>query len=706
MADEDKPDFVPSELDVSPTGPTREGLWSRLRRRLIGQPRDVRDPHMHHKLSLIALLAWVGLGADGLSSSAYGPDEAYRALDPHYSVAILVALATALTVVVISYSYSKIVEHFPHGGGGYVVATQLLGPAPGVVSACALLVDYVLTVTVSIASAGDAVFSLLLQAGLDPGSVLAWKLPAEFGMIVLMSLLNLRGVKESVRPLVPIFVIFLVSHVVLILGAMLSHAGAVPQVSGRIANDLSDSMRTLGTFGFFVLFVRAYSMGAGTYTGIEAVSNGLPLLREPVVATGKRTMLYMAVSLAFMAAGLLFCYVLISVRTVPGQTLNAVLARGFAGRWSLWGMPVGLWFVAIVLFSEAMLLLAAAQAGFISGPRVMTNMARDSWLPHKFASLSDRLTMQNGVLVMGVSAAAILAYTGGSIHTLVIMYSINVFITFSLSQLGMSRFWIRDRKIRRRWGRNLAVHVVAFVLCAGILAIMCVEKFAEGGWMTLLITSLCVVGCFAIRRHYHAVRRRIQRIDELFARIRLDPLKSVSPDAKLTGIVLASHFGGLGIHSILSVLRLFPSAFRELVFVSVGVIDAGISKGVDHVAELEERTRSMLKKYEDLFAQLGLKTASAYRIGTDIVSEACQLCTDAAKEREQSVVIAGEVVFEDPKWYHFFLHNQTAYAIQRRLRHAGLPMIIQPIRLSLHDRSTPTRAKSIARRGADERENE
>src|SRR5213594_93028 len=181
---------------------------TRLWRRLFGAPRDVQDPGIFHKISLIALLAWVGLGADGLSSSAYGPAEAFKNLvarnpltgrmEGQWYLAIFLALATATTVFIISYAYSRVIEQFPHGGGGYVVATKLLGKQAGVVSGGALLVDYVLTITVSIAAAGDALFSLLPQRWIDWKHIAAVKLTVEAGFIVILLILNLRGVKESV----------------------------------------------------------------------------------------------------------------------------------------------------------------------------------------------------------------------------------------------------------------------------------------------------------------------------------------------------------------------------------------------------------------------------------------------------------------------------------------------------------------------------
>src|SRR5438067_9002768 len=165
----------------------------RLRRIVIGKARDVSDPEIFHHTTLIAFLAWVGLGADGLSSSAYGPEEAYKALGPHTHLAIILAAMTAITIAVISTAYANLIEYFPGGGGGYLVATKLLGNRIGVVSGCALLVDYVLTITVSIANGCDQIWSFL------PLSFVHYKLIAEIAIIIFLVVLNLRGVKESVN---------------------------------------------------------------------------------------------------------------------------------------------------------------------------------------------------------------------------------------------------------------------------------------------------------------------------------------------------------------------------------------------------------------------------------------------------------------------------------------------------------------------------
>ncbi|MBI2083596.1 MAG: APC family permease [Deltaproteobacteria bacterium] len=653
-------------------------IWNRLRHWIIGPAKDLHDPHITHKLSLIAFLAWVGLGADGLSSSAYGPEEAYRQLGNHTYLALPLFLAMATTVFIISYAYSRIIEHFPVGGGGYVVATQLLGKSAGVVSGSALLVDYILTITVSIAGGGDALFSLL------PLSLHQYKLPTEYFAILLLILLNLRGVKESVTFLVPLFLIFVFSHLFLIGGGVVSHLLDLPQVVGEVQSGFSTGMAQVGGWGLFLIFLRAYSLGGGTYTGIEAVSNGIGIFREPKVETGKRTMLYMAISLAVTAAGLLLCFMLVDIVPVAGQTLNAALAYNLAGNITLYGAPVGSWFVMITMFSEALLLLVAAQTGFIDGPRVMSNMAIDSWLPRRFATLSDRLSMQNGVLLMGVASILLLGYTQGSIQTLVVMYSVNVFLTFSLSQMGMVRFWLRSRHTQPAWKRDIIIHGIGLILCLSILIVMIVEKFGQGAWITALITCLCIAICFAIRRHYRGVVSLIREVDKIFEDIppeELLPKKVIPFDPKQpTAVILVNGYTGLGVHIFLTVLRQFREIFKNVVFMSVGVIDSSMFKAGGHyVEELENETKQALEHYVHLANDLGIPAETAYRIGTDVVDDASELCIELSKKYERPIFFAGEIVFHQPKWYHRLLHNYTPYAIQRRIRLAGLTLMILPM---------------------------
>ncbi len=662
--------------------------WTRrLKRFLIGEKRELR-PGVFQKVSLIAFLAWVGLGADGLSSSAYGPEEAFKALGQHFYLAVGLALATACTVFVISWAYSRIIEQFPLGGGGYVVASRLLGRPAGVVSGSALVIDYVLTISVSVAAGANAVFSLLPPAW-SHGSAegMSIKLLVEFLAITLLIILNLRGVRESVITLAPIFLAFLVGHAILIGGVIVSRMHEVPLVVQEVRDGFAQGFRPppwgLGLMGMLALFARAYSMGGGTYTGIEAVSNGLSIMREPKVQTGKRTMALMAVSLAVTAAGLIISYLLVQALPVEGKTMNAVLAEKFAGGFKFGGPGLGTGFVLFILVSEALLLFVAAQTGFIDGPRVMANMAVDSYLPHRFSQLSDRLTMHYGVLLMGGASLVSLLYTRGDVTHLVVMYSINVFLTFSLSQLGMCRYWIRERKRHSNWRKYIRVHLLGLVLCVFILIMTIYEKFGQGGWITLVATGGLIALCFRIRSHYQKVQRNLERLDEILGELPITEHRPPPPldPAAPTAVLLVGSYAGLGIHSLLSIHRLFPGYFKNFVFVSVGVIDSATFTNVEAVDEVRERTEASLKRYVELATRLGLPADDRMTIGTEAVSAAVDICKEIAKEFPRSIFFAGKLVFEEEHWYQRVLHNETAYQLQRRLQFAGLNAMVLPVRI-------------------------
>jgi len=650
------------------------GIGDKIKRTLIGKPRNIKDPSIFHKLALIPILAWIGLGADGLSSASYGPEEAFKALGKHTYLALALALATALTVFIISYAYSRIIEYFPSGGGGYIVATHTLGEKAGVLSGSALLVDYMLTITVSIVSCGDALFSFL------PITWQPYKTVFEVGAILFLVVINLRGIKESVTMLAPIFMTFVATHVLMIGYGILSHIGQVSAVAQQIQGDYKAGLVSLGGWGMLFLFLRAFSMGGGTFTGIEAVSNGLQILREPRVQNGKRTMVYLAASLAVTAGGILVCYLLLGVSPVAGKTLNAVLAgKVFSG----WG--IGSFLALITILSEGALLLVGAQTGFVDGPRVMGNMAVDYWFPHRFASLSSRLTMQNGVLLMGGSAILLLIYSRGRISTLVVMYSINVFLTFSLSELGMSRFFIKNRRKEPHWKKHLPVHLTGLTLCLTILIVTTLEKFAQGGWLTLVITSVVVILCYLIKGHYNKVRTGVRELDDMLVAIPHKGTYNTDPaDAKdMTAIQLVSGYNGFGVHTFLSIIRGFPGLYKNFVFISISEVDAGAFKGSEAVSCLDGSTCDALKKYVDLARRLGFPAESRHDMGIDVVETASALCQSVAREFPKSTVFAGQTVFHRPGIVNRILHNETAFAIQQELRWKGITTVILPIRINI-----------------------
>jgi amino acid transporter len=655
----------------------------RLKTVLIGKSRDLSDKGIFHKLSLIAFFAWVGLGADGLSSSCYGPEEAFKALNGHIYLSLLVAAASVVTVFVISASYSQIIELFPTGGGGYLVASKLLSPGAGVVSGSALLIDYVLTITLSVASGADALFSLL------PASGLHYKLTVEIAGVCLLTLLNLRGAKEAVLPWVPIFIMFVLTHAFVIGYALCTHLGNIGEVWHNASTDVAATHSQLGWLGMILLVLRAYSMGAGTYTGIEAVSNGLPILREPRVQTGKRTMRYMAVSLSVTVAGLLVAYLFFQVTPQEGKTLNAVLFEQLTASWP---HGLALAFILVTLASEAALLFVAAQTGFLDGPRVLANMALDRWFPTRFATLSDRFVTHNGILLMGGCSLILMAASRGSVDFLVVLYSINVFITFSLSQLGMVRHWWAKRVEVADWQRKISVNGVGFLLTMFILITLSVVKFFEGGWITLVVTGLLVAAAVLIKRHYNQTALDLRHLDELAAVVDMDkaaagrpasdsqPPPELDPKAK-TAVVLVNGFNGLGLHTLFAVLRMFPGVFRNFVFVQVGVVDAGNFKGADEVENLKRHIQSGNQRYVDYLQSRGLSAEAVAAVGIDVVQKASELAPVILQRFPNAIFFGGQLVFRHETFFTRFLHNYAVFSLQRRFYQQGLPLLILPIRV-------------------------
>jgi hypothetical protein len=367
--------------------------------------------------------------------------------------------------------------------------------------------------------------------------------------------------------------------------------------------------------------------------------------------------------------------------------MNWVLFDALFGHWRVGGVAVGTALVLTLLVAEAALLFVGAQTGFLDRPRVLGNMALDSWMPHRFSQLSDRLVTKNGVFLMGLAAIAALLYTRGNITMLVVMYSINVFLTFSLTELGMARHWIVDRHKEPRWKSQLSIHGTGLVMCLTILGITLYEKFAEGGWMTSLVTSATIFVCFLIRRHYESVQRDLKRLDDVLVPVAPIPVAKNAIEAldhKLpTAILTVDRFSGYGIHQILSIHTLFPNYYKNFVFVSVAVVDSGNFKGSDEMGHLEADARQNLEKYVAWCRAQGWNAGYRLAIATEAVEKVVEICKELRQEFPRSVVFSGMLVFEKEEWYHRLLHNETAMAIQRRLQFEGVQAIVLPVRAAV-----------------------
>ena len=590
---------------------------------------------------------------------------------------------SGITVLVIAASYSQIIELFPTGGGGYLVASKLLSPTVGMVSGSALLIDYVLTITISVASGADALFSFL------PPAWIPYKLSFAVLGVLILTVMNMRGVKESVLPLVPIFLTFVVTHAFIIGYALVMNAGNIGEVVSATRADVARSQAEIGMGGMILLLLRAYSMGAGTYTGIEAVSNGLPILREPKVLTGKRTMRYMAVSLAVTVMGLIIAYLLYRVEPVPGKTLNAVLFGAMTQEWG----GAGTAFVFIALLSEAALLFIAAQAGFLDGPRVLSNMALDRWFPSKFAMLSDRLVTQKGILMMGGAALITMVLTNGSVKYLVVLYSINVFITFFLSQLGMVRHWWQVRGKEDHWEKKLFVNGLGMTLTLFILVTVTILKFHDGGWITLILTGTLVTIALLTKRHYRNTFKLLNRLDELVTvaeascpaltgKAATDREMQIKYDPQdKTAILLVNGFNGLGLHTLFSIIRLFGGTFKNFVFIQVGTVDAGNFKGTEEMSHMKTEVKKELDRYVNYMRCHGYYAAAYSSFGTDVVDEIATLTPEILERFPNAILFGGQLVFPKTTFLSGVFHNYTIFAVQRRFYSEGIPVVILPIRV-------------------------
>lgn len=654
---------------------SQSNFTSRLRDILLGPPHDPLKPETRHAIALIAFLAWVGLGADGLSSSAYGPELTYHALGQHTYLGLYMCVALAVTVFIIALAYNQVIELFPSGGGGYKVATVLIGPKAGLISGSALIVDYVLTITISVASGIDTLASLV------PVSPYA-KIYIEVAVIFLLIYLNLRGMKEAIRVLLPIFLAFVVLHVILIIYGIIAHAGNFSKLIPDTIMQTKQLASQQRWSGVLLVMALAYAASGATYTGLEAVTNNVNTLKEPRVRTGKLTMFYVASSLAIAAAGIMLLYVLWDVRPVEGQTLNAVVFRAILSEWHMFGIDWGSYVLPLVLASSGGLLFVAANTGFLGGPAVLANMAVDQWVPNQFSSLSSRLVTKHGVFLMGLAAIAILLYTRGEVALLAVIYALNVFLTFSISLFGLCLYWIRRKHIPG-WWLNFCLSGLAFAITGTIFCALFYTEFMEGGWLATLITGSLIGFCFLIKHHYTITRNQIKKIDEIFTSEACGPVENPPTLDKNahTAVFMVSRSKGAGMHTMLWVQRLFPGNFKNFIFLSVGSVDTAAYGADGAIEELQTQTHSALEYYVNFCHQHEIAATSFESYGTDRIKELTKLVDKVAEEFPNCVFFASKLVFVRDNWFTRALHNQTPLAMQRILHLRGQQMVILPMKI-------------------------
>lgn len=627
-------------------------------------------------IALIAFYAWIGLGSDGLSSVNYGPEEAFRALGQYPMLGLYLALAIMFTVFVIAGSYNQVIELFPTGGGGYRVANELLHPAAGLVSGVALLVDYVLTISISVAAAVDALFSLL------PNSWWHYRLVWKIVLIIALMLLNLRGMKESIKFMMPIFLGFVLTHLAIIMMGLIAHEKQIPAMFHAVITQSHSAIHTMGWAAAALLLVKAYSLGAGTYTGLEAVSNNVNVLAEPRVRTGKWTMFYMAASLSIMAGGVTIMYMLWHISPHTSRTYNATLFNEI-----LANIPHHHIYVLILMAFEAGILMLGANTGFLGGPAVLANMAIDKWVPTQFGNLSSRLVKQNGIIAMAIIALLIMLATDGHVSTLVILYSTTVFLTFSISLFGLVRYWLTNKKNHKttRWLRKLTIASLGFFICAFILVVIVSEKFMAGGWLTLVIMGLLITLFYYIRQHYQRFSKKMKHVDHLLTLKALnipDTTPELQPEAQ-TAVIFVNEHTGLGIHTLLWINRLFPDQFKNYIFIEVGQVDNQSFSGEQALNNMQNAVSKNLNYFVQYAHSLGAAAGSYASYGMNKTEELLRLGLHVAEKYPKAIFFSSRVILTHSGALTSLLHNKTANQLQAKLHSKGRQMILLPMNIPM-----------------------
>jgi amino acid transporter len=648
--------------------------------------RPAKDPlswETWRHAALVAVLAWAGVGADSLSSANYGPEEAYKALHQtgHEPLVLWLALITALTVLVISLAYVQIIRLFPNGGGGYKAATRLVHPYAGLLSGSALVVDYALTIAISVAAASDALLNLM---------PLEWAQYKPFllgGGLGFLLFLNLRGVRESVMVLAPIVFGFLIIHVVLIAMGLLAQSDDLVTRVVEAEQHVEQVVREDGLWTLIAVIATAYAAGAGTYTGIEALSENAHNLKPPRAQTGARAMALIALSLAVLAGGIMLLYTVWLPQIVEGRTLNAVVFDATLLKLFPDHELVRQIFIFAAMIFAATLLLVAASSGFLGGPAVLAWMAIDKWAPHSFAHLSNKLVAQNGVLTMGVAAGVLLLFTGGEVHSLVVLYSINVFLTFSLSIAGLVRynFGSRDGRKTGKWALDTGVSIVALLVAGSILVTLFVAKFSQGAWVAVIVALVLAACGYWVRDHYRRFDAAMEKsFDDLLIR---DPDAAIDiPKPAImkrpVGIVTGPH-GAAGLHALMHAQRLFRGQFDSVLIISAGEVDAEAYGGHEALERLKTQVGERTAKIVSWCRDHGMPAKVYTGFSTDAVITLEELCLKAQKDHPNAIFVATRAMTRPHGWASTLLHGGTALNLQRRLHGHDAPLIVLPMRVDI-----------------------
>jgi len=584
-----------------------------LRRLLIGQPL-ASERQAQERLSKFQALAV--LSSDALSSVAYATEEILWVLvlagSGALALSLPIGLAIAALLVIVALSYYQTVHAYPTGGGAYTVARENLGRLPSLVAGAALLNDYVLTVAVS-TSAGVAAITSAFPA------LYPWRVALALGTIAFVTLVNLRGIRESGRVFaLPTYFFIVTLFVLIVAGLVRLYAGGAP------VNPTTASQIPITTDLTVLLILRAFASGCTALTGVEAISNGVPVFKPPESINAGKTLLWMAGILASMFLGITFLAYSYQLAPVHGETLISQLARITFGTGTLY---------YAVQASTALILLLAANTSYADFPRLSMWMARDRFLPRPLANLGDRLVYANGILLLGALASILIIVFRADTHGLIPLYAVGVFTAFTISQSGMVRHWLKLRT--RGWQRSAAINGLGALVTGVVAVVMATTKFTLGAWVVLVLIPAMVCIFLTIHTHYEQVAEQ------------------------------------------LSLARRWPTpVHRHTVIVPVAGLHRGTLKAVEYAQALGgdlhtvniaidvSESEVLCQRWQDLLPDVPLEVIpSPYRS----VIEPLLAYIDGFVKEEGDYVTVVLPEFVSTKWWHRFLHNQTARLLRREL---------------------------------------
>jgi amino acid transporter len=471
-------------------------MLRKLRHWIIGSPLPSKLIQ-EKKLNKIRALA--AFSPDALSSIAYANQEIYLGLlgagAVGLSLSFPIASAIIILLAIVALSYAQTIYGYPSGGGSYVVARENLGVLPGLIAGAALLIDYVLNAAVSLTAGIGALASAFPV-------LWNYRVPLALALLLLITLINLRGLRETGSVMaVPVYM-FLITFIAMLLYGFVRILFGMPAVSFQVTAPPPTGMLTLA------LVAHAFAAGCTALTGIETISNGVPSFRPPEWKNARQTLVIMAVLMGFLFMGSIGLTQYLGVVAAPSETILSALTH------RLLGSSPGYY---IIQFATLGILTVAANSSFAGFPRVSAILAEDKFMPRQLYNIGDRLVFSNGILLLsGMTAVLILVFRGDS-HLLVPLFAVGAFSAFTLSQSGMVRHWIRLRD--HGWRLKAIINGLGALVTGATLLIIAASKFREGAWISVLLIPLVITLFYQIRRHYRSVSHQLS-------------LKGLPPDIK------------------------------------------------------------------------------------------------------------------------------------------------------------------------------